>query len=203
VAETTYSVDEAQEAGLWQSNQTWRKHPADMLKHRCTTRFIQSYYPDVTKGVKSSEHMEDWEQHDRNALRQKLNPISPKPKMGEEEKMAFKRAMEAVAIPEPIEKTLQVHKEYNPGQETMGYHKPATEPRKPDSKEEKALEEALQAEAKEAGVTLWTKEELADMDPPAHDPDLIERDKPLIPVEVVPAALADKRATPKRKKMML
>jgi hypothetical protein len=146
----------------------------------------------VTKGVKSSEHMEDWEQHDRNALRQKLNPISPKPKMGEEEKMAFKRAME------PIEKTLQVHKEYNPGQETMGYHKPVIEPRKPDSKEEKILEEA-----KEAGVTLWTKEELADMDPPAHDPDLIERDKPLIPVEVVPAALADKRATPKRKKMML
>jgi hypothetical protein len=200
VAETTYSVQEAKDGRLWGSSPSWKNHPADMIRHRCETRFIQTYYPDVTKGIASTEHMEDWQ---ANAPRQFDGAPQQKPnshipavhipafKLPEPEADPIPQVAERIIEAEKAEEKKQDDHALPTGEELRerrakedaywAEHRAAADAgRKQRAEEEekewaaaqkeqklkreaRAAEDALQEEAKKAGVSLWTKEELEDM----------------------------------------
>ena len=113
VQEVTYSIQEAKEARLWASSPSWKNHPADMVKHRCVTRFIDTVFADVLMGITSQEHMEDYlanvsggdsgegpkpkaprpENFDaKEELKRKLAPPKPKPKQKPEPEVIEKES---------------------------------------------------------------------------------------------------------------
>lgn len=46
----TYTLDDATKAGLLR-NQTWKSHPAAMLRARCSAALSRAVYPDVAQGL--------------------------------------------------------------------------------------------------------------------------------------------------------
>lgn len=54
----SYSIEDAQAAGLL-SSQTWKAHPAAMLKARCTTALARAVYPDLVMGLYDPDELDD------------------------------------------------------------------------------------------------------------------------------------------------
>lgn len=54
----TYTIEEAQTAGLVKPNSGWTKHPADMLSKTASTKLARLVAPDVTFGLYATEELE-------------------------------------------------------------------------------------------------------------------------------------------------
>lgn len=54
----TFTVADATRAGLWNTN-VWAKYPKIMLKNRARTFLLRDLYPDVFKGIHTTEEMRD------------------------------------------------------------------------------------------------------------------------------------------------
>lgn len=72
----TYTIEQAEKAGLLARSDAWKKHPSDMLYWRAVSRVISQVYPDVIQGFATVE---------------------------DEEENQAPKIVDAVAIPTPIE----------------------------------------------------------------------------------------------------
>lgn len=70
----TYTIEQAQTAGLIQRSDAWKKHPADMLYWRAVSRIISQVYPDVIQGFATVEEAMD---EDNNQLPQAQAVVMP------------------------------------------------------------------------------------------------------------------------------
>jgi RecT family len=55
----TYTIQDAQRAGL-ATGDTWKKHPAAMLRARATAAVCRMAFPDVVAGLYAVEELEEW-----------------------------------------------------------------------------------------------------------------------------------------------
>lgn len=55
----TYTLDQAEKAGLLARSDAWKKHPSDMLYWRAVSRIISQVYPDVIQGFATVEEEEE------------------------------------------------------------------------------------------------------------------------------------------------
>lgn len=55
----TYTIDQAEKAGLLARSDAWKKHPSDMLYWRAVSRIISQVYPDVIQGFATVEEEEE------------------------------------------------------------------------------------------------------------------------------------------------
>ena len=76
VVTVTYTIEQAEKAGLIARSDAWKKHPSDMLYWRAVSRIISQVYPDVIQGFATVE---------------------------EEEENNMPKIVDAVAVPQPIE----------------------------------------------------------------------------------------------------
>lgn len=54
----TYTIEQAEKAGLTARSDAWKKHPSDMLYWRAVSRIISQVYPDVIQGFATVEDEE-------------------------------------------------------------------------------------------------------------------------------------------------
>ena len=59
VISKTFSVEDAQKAGLWNKSGPWKSYPKVMLQQRATTFAIRRAFPDALKGFTSTEELHD------------------------------------------------------------------------------------------------------------------------------------------------
>lgn len=55
----TYTLEQAEKAGLLARSDAWKKHPSDMLYWRAVSRIISQVYPDVIQGFATVEEEEE------------------------------------------------------------------------------------------------------------------------------------------------
>lgn len=55
----TYTIEEAQKAGLVRDGSPWKTGPQDMLVARVTSRAARRYFPNVTSGLYTPEELQD------------------------------------------------------------------------------------------------------------------------------------------------
>ena len=55
----TYTIEQAEKAGLLARSDAWKKHPSDMLYWRAVSRIISQVYPDVIQGFATVEEEEE------------------------------------------------------------------------------------------------------------------------------------------------
>ena len=55
----TYTLEQAEKAGLTARSDAWKKHPSDMLYWRAVSRIISQVYPDVIQGFATVEDEEE------------------------------------------------------------------------------------------------------------------------------------------------
>ena len=55
----TYTLEQAEKAGLLARSDAWKKHPSDMLYWRAVSRIISQVYPDVIQGFATVEDEEE------------------------------------------------------------------------------------------------------------------------------------------------
>ena len=55
----TYTLDQAEKAGLLARSDAWKKHPSDMLYWRAVSRIISQVYPDIIQGFATVEEEEE------------------------------------------------------------------------------------------------------------------------------------------------
>lgn len=55
----TYTIEQAEKAGLLARSDAWKKHPSDMLYWRAVSRVISQVYPDVIQGFATVEEEEE------------------------------------------------------------------------------------------------------------------------------------------------
>jgi len=55
----TYTIEQAEKAGLTARSDAWKKHPSDMLYWRAVSRIISQVYPDVIQGFATVEDEEE------------------------------------------------------------------------------------------------------------------------------------------------
>ena len=55
----TYTIEQAEKAGLLARSDAWKKHPSDMLYWRAVSRVISQVYPDVIQGFATVEEAEE------------------------------------------------------------------------------------------------------------------------------------------------
>lgn len=60
--QVSYTIEQAEKAGLIQRSDAWKKHPSDMLYWRAVSRVISQVYPDVIQGFATVEEAQDEEQ---------------------------------------------------------------------------------------------------------------------------------------------
>ena len=67
-ATVTYSKEDAERAGLWNSN-TWKKYPRQLLSARATTELARLLFPDLIKGISYTpeELGGEWSENDDNS----------------------------------------------------------------------------------------------------------------------------------------
>ena len=98
----TYTIEQAEKAGLIQRSDAWKKHPADMLYWRAVTRIISQVYPDVIQGFATVEEAMD---NDSPQIQQAQAVIMPEemPKAKKAKKVkAITEETSDVKIEEPI-----------------------------------------------------------------------------------------------------
>lgn len=135
----TYTLDQAEKAGLLARSDAWKKHPSDMLYWRAVSRIISQVYPDVIQGFATVEEEEENPMPKAQVVAMPQEIEMPKPKRTrkvkavevEEEKsespvLPPAEAMEQYDVrpnfkASPVvvgeEETVEAEKEYNAGME--------------------------------------------------------------------------------------
>lgn len=57
-----FGIDDATRAGLWQNKDVWKKYPKRMLQMRARAWCLRDGFPDLLKGIKSAEEVNDYSQ---------------------------------------------------------------------------------------------------------------------------------------------
>ncbi len=77
----TYTLEQAEKAGLLARSDAWKKHPSDMLYWRAVSRIISQVYPDVIQGFATVEEIEEEQPVQQATAVAMPTPIEePKPK---------------------------------------------------------------------------------------------------------------------------
>lgn len=95
----TYTIEQAEKAGLIQRSDAWKKHPSDMLYWRAVSRIISQVYPDVIQGFATVEEAMD---EDTPSLQQAQAVVMPE----EMPKAKKARKVKAVEPKEPKEEII-------------------------------------------------------------------------------------------------
>lgn len=70
----SYTIAQAQKAGLVRPNSNWAKHPAAMLRHRCAMALARAVYPDVTGNLYDDDEIAEIRE---NAAREVMQAPPP------------------------------------------------------------------------------------------------------------------------------
>lgn len=76
----TYTLEQAEKAGLLARSDAWKKHPSDMLYWRAVSRIISQVYPDVIQGFATVEDEEERPMQQVEAVAMPEQVEMPKPK---------------------------------------------------------------------------------------------------------------------------
>lgn len=76
----TYTLEQAEKAGLLARSDAWKKHPSDMLYWRAVSRIISQVYPDVIQGFATVEEEEERPVVEAKAVAMPAEIVEPKPK---------------------------------------------------------------------------------------------------------------------------
>ena len=90
----TYTLEQAEKAGLLARSDAWKKHPSDMLYWRAVSRIISQVYPDVIQGFATVEDEEERPMQQVEAVAMPEQVEMPKPKRA--------RKVKAVEIVQPV-----------------------------------------------------------------------------------------------------
>lgn len=115
----TYTLDQAEKAGLLARSDAWKKHPSDMLYWRAVSRIISQVYPDVIQGFATVEEEEERPMQQVEAVAMPEQVEMPRPKrtrkvkaveVVEEEKPEYPiippaEEMEQYDVKEPVTET--------------------------------------------------------------------------------------------------
>ena len=93
----SYTIEQAQTAGLIQRSDAWKKHPADMLYWRAVSRIISQVYPDVIQGFATVEEAMD---EDNPQIQQAQAVVMP------EEMPKARKARKVKAVEEKTEEPI-------------------------------------------------------------------------------------------------
>lgn len=114
----SYTIEQAEKAGLLARSDAWKKHPSDMLYWRAVSRVISQVYPDVIQGFATVEEAEEENQLPQVsavAMPEQIEEIKPKRKrrvkaevIEQEEKAEID---EAVANNPSVEKKEEFYKD--------------------------------------------------------------------------------------------
>jgi hypothetical protein len=83
-----FSVEDARRAGLWGKQGPWTQYPKRMLQMRARGFALRDAFPDVLKGLITSEEAQDYPQTEKAGQFKDITPVNP---------------LEAIAPPKPIE----------------------------------------------------------------------------------------------------
>lgn len=97
----SYTIEQAEKAGLLARSDAWKKHPSDMLYWRAVSRVISQVYPDVIQGFATVEEAEE-----ENSMPQ-VSAVAM-PEQIEEVKPKRKRRIKAEAIQEEEEEKAEI-----------------------------------------------------------------------------------------------
>lgn len=90
----TYTLEQAEKAGLLARSDAWKKHPSDMLYWRAVSRIISQVYPDVIQGFATVEDEEERPMQQVEAVAMPEQVEMPKPKRA--------RKVKAVEVVNPV-----------------------------------------------------------------------------------------------------
>lgn len=76
----TYTLEQAEKAGLVARSDAWKKHPSDMLYWRAVSRIISQVYPDVIQGFATVEELEEEQEPKSQVVAMPEEVEMPKPK---------------------------------------------------------------------------------------------------------------------------
>lgn len=96
----SYTIEQAEKAGLIQRSDAWKKHPSDMLYWRAVSRIISQVYPDVIQGFATVEEAMD--DDSAPSLQQAQAVVMPE----EMPKAKKARKVKAVEVEEPKEEII-------------------------------------------------------------------------------------------------
>lgn len=140
----TYTLDQAEKAGLIARSDAWKKHPSDMLYWRAVSRIISQVYPDVIQGFATVEEEEERPQ-EAEIVEAPREIEMPKPKRSRKVKAVEVKAEEheedkpeTIEIPHPVfpsdeelEATgIKPKEELFEGNETESTKQPLPEPKR-------------------------------------------------------------------------
>lgn len=112
----TYTLDQAEKAGLLARSDAWKKHPSDMLYWRAVSRIISQVYPDVIQGFATVEEEEENPMSKAQVVAMPQEIEMPKPKRTRKVKAA---AEESSVVEDAI---------LPPADELTTYEQPKDEP---------------------------------------------------------------------------
>jgi len=98
-----FTVADAKLAGLWQSKDVWRKHPKRMLMARAIGFHHNDYFPDILKGIKTVEELQDYDDY--------VDPESPQGVMDAEIAKALREENENKIDAEILAENKEMKKE--------------------------------------------------------------------------------------------
>lgn len=119
----TYTLEQAEKAGLTARSDAWKKHPADMLYWRAVSRIISQVYPDVIQGFAT---VEDEEENTISIIEPK-EVAKPKAKKVKAEKVVIdaEPVVNEVPQPEPIAEEMPIVEQVEaPKEEVIAEPKP-------------------------------------------------------------------------------
>lgn len=94
-----FSVEDARRAGLWGKQGPWTQYPKRMLQMRARGFALRDAFPDVLKGLITSEEAQDYPQAEKTGQFKDITPVNP---------------LEAIAPPKPIEEIYEANAEEIP-----------------------------------------------------------------------------------------
>jgi hypothetical protein len=106
----TYTLEQAEKAGLLARSDAWKKHPSDMLYWRAVSRVISQVYPDVIQGFATVEEMEEEPAEEAKVVAMPQEIEMPKPKRARKIKALATEEHSATA---PILPTAQEMESYD------------------------------------------------------------------------------------------
>lgn len=138
----TYTLEQAEKAGLLARSDAWKKHPSDMLYWRAVSRIISQVYPDVIQGFATVEDEEERPMQQVEAVAMPEQVEMPKPKRA--------RKIKAVEVVQPAveESSVVEEKILPPADEIENYD--MQDVKQAQETAEQTLTETLVGQPKEA-----------------------------------------------------
>jgi hypothetical protein len=128
----TYTLEQAEKAGLLARSDAWKKHPSDMLYWRAVSRIISQVYPDVIQGFATVEEEEENPTPKAQVVAMPEEVEMPKPKRVRKVKAVV--AEESSVVEEKEESTI-----LPPAEEMKTYDIKLEEAHAESAKDEEAL----------------------------------------------------------------